>query len=165
MLPTRFVTNAALELLARRLRVLGYDVASHAGARLEELFAAAARDGRTVLTTSARHPRRFAAVPVVRAVGRPADAVRAIAAAHAPAGAPWSRCPACNHVLRAAAAVEARGEVPGRVLREAGPLRHCPGCGRWYWPGSHVARLMAWLEAALGRALTPPGEGGGPPPA
>ena len=33
---------------------------------------------------------------------------------------------------------------------------YCPGCGKWYWEGSHVARLRAWLERALGRAIAGP---------
>jgi uncharacterized protein with PIN domain len=46
--------------------------------------------------------------------------------------------------------MEARGEVPGRVLRMAAPLRFCPNCGKWYWEGSHVARLREWLARTLG---------------
>lgn len=151
---TRFVTDSSLEFLARRLIFLGYDVTVIRSARLEELFAAARRDGRTVLSMSRRHPRAWADVAVI-AVPRddPAAGVRMIAAAHEPAGPPFSRCPACNTTLRRRHPMEARGEVPGRVLREGGPLRYCPMCGKWYWEGSHVARLRAWLEQALGRPL------------
>src|SRR5262249_39141672 len=39
--PTRFATDDSLDHLARRLRFLGFDVVTHKGARLEELFAAA----------------------------------------------------------------------------------------------------------------------------
>lgn len=159
MVPSRFVTDASLDELARRLRFLGYDVLTHRGARLEELFAVAERDGRIVLTPSARHPKRWAHVRVVHAPsGDLAGAVRAISTAHAPAGAPFSRCPACNTALRARTAFEAHGEVPARVARAGGPLTWCPGCGRWFWIGSHVARITAWLEATLGRALD--GDGG-----
>jgi uncharacterized protein len=156
--PSRFVTDTSLELLARRLRMLGYDVASVPGARLEELFDAARRDGRTVLTLSARHPARFADVPALRvARGDPAAALRALAAAHEPAGLPFSRCPQCNTALQRRTAFEASGEVPGRVLRRAPALTYCPQCGKWYWEGTHVARLRAWLEAALGRPLAAAG--------
>lgn len=159
--PTRFVTDASLDLLARRLRFLGYDVVTHRGARLEELFAAARNDDRTVLTLSARHPRKYADVPVMRAPrGDVAAAVRAVADAHAPAGAPWSRCPSCNVALHARSAFEARGEVPGRVARMGVEFRWCPSCARWFWPGTHVAHMTAWLEAALGRPL--PGAADGP---
>jgi uncharacterized protein with PIN domain len=161
----RLVTDASLAFLAHRLVFLGYDVAVIRGARLEELYQAGRRDRRTVLTLSTRHPRRFADVAaVVVPRGDAASALRAIAGAHAPAGAPFSRCAGCNAALQSRHPMEARGEVPGRVLRSARPLHYCPVCGRWYWEGSHVARLRAWLERALGRALPAAGTAGGEPP-
>jgi hypothetical protein len=152
--PARFVTDASLEFLAHRLVFLGFDVAVIRGARLEELFEAGRRQGRTVLTLSSRHPRRFADVPaVVVERGDAAAALRAIASAHQPTGAPFSRCAGCNAALQGRHPLEARGEVPGRVLRQATALQHCPVCGKWYWEGTHVVRLRVWLEQALGRAL------------
>jgi uncharacterized protein with PIN domain len=152
--PARFVTDSSLAFLARRLRFLGYDILVVPGARLEELLELGRAEGRVVLTTSARHPRRFADVSA-RTLPR-SDArelVRAIAADAEPAGAPFSRCPECNVALHRRHAFEARGEVPGRVLRSASWLTYCPSCGKWYWEGSHVARLREWLEQALGRPL------------
>jgi len=161
MPPARFVTDSSLSLLARRLRMLGYDVSVLPGARLEEVLEAAGREGRTALTLSTRHPRRFAGVESLRVErGDPARAVRAIAAASEPSGLPFSRCAECNTALQRRHPFEARGEVPGPVLRQARSLTYCPGCARWYWEGSHVARLRAWLEAALGRPL-PGGEEAG----
>lgn len=163
MPPARFVTDASLEFLARRMRFLGYDVATVRGARLEELFQVAAREGRTVLTLSARHPRKFAAVPAIRIErGNPERAVHRLAEAHEPAGPPFSRCPACNEPLRTRNAFEAQGEVPGRVLRAGRELHFCPTCGKWYWDGTHVARIREWLERALGRPLAPPAKSAPP---
>ncbi len=160
--PTRFVTDASLEQLARRLRFLGYDVVTHRGARLEELFAAAIAEGRTVLTLSSRRPPRRVNVSVVQAPrGDLEAALRAVATAHAPATAPWSRCPACNTALQRRSAFEARGEVPGSVTRMQVPLAWCPACGRWFWPGSHVTRMNAWFERVLG-GRPPGGSEGGP---
>ena len=156
MAPARLVTDASLEALARRLRMLGYDVLILRGARLEELFDAARRDGRTVMTLSERHPRRFADVPVTAVPRDPAHALRAVAGAHEPSGAPFSRCPACNTALQRRHPLEASGEVPGRVLRRARSLTYCPTCGKWYWDGSHVARIRAWLGEALGREVAGP---------
>ena len=152
--PTRFVTDSSLEQLARRLRFLGFDVLTHRGARLEELFDDAAREGRTVLTLSSRRPARHADVPVV-VVSRAdlSDAVRFVVAQHSPATARWSRCPTCNVALQSRSAFEARGEVPSRVTRAGSPLTWCPACGRWFWRGSHVERMERWFEEVLG----PPG--------
>ena len=155
----RFVTDSSLEFVARRLRVLGYDVVSLRGARLEELFELAERDGRVVLTLSCRHPRRFGSVPMI-GLGRedPEAAVREITSRFAPTGPPFSRCAVCNDALQRRHPFEARGEVPGRVLRSSQALSFCPTCGKWYWDGTHVARLRIWLERTIGRALS------GPPP-
>jgi uncharacterized protein with PIN domain len=54
--------------------------------------------------------------------------------------------------------MEASGEVPGAVLRRSSEFRSCPACGKWYWNGSHVARVTRWLEATLGRPLPAPVE-------
>ena len=154
--PTRFVTDASLDQLARRLRFLGYDVLTHRGARLEELFTVAAAQGRTVLTLSARQPRQ-AAVAVVRvARGDEAGAVREVAAHHVPSGPRWSRCPACNSALQLRSTFEAIGEVPARIMRSGWPLSWCPSCGRWFWPGSHVARMNAWFDLVLGPGAAKP---------
>lgn len=159
MQPDRFVTDASLAHVGRRLRLLGFDVAMHRGARLEELFEIAQAEARIVLTRSARHPRRYAGVRVLRVPGTLAEAVRAVATAFAPASAALRRCPTCNTPLQARSAFEARGEVPGRVTRAGGPLTYCPACGRWFWIGSHVSRLREWTQAELGRALDAPEAG------
>ena len=153
--PTRFATDASLDQLARRLRFLGYDVVTHRGARLEELFAAARAEGRTVLTLSARRPRSLADVPAVRVPrGDEPGALRALVASHTATGPRWSRCPACNVALRARSAFEASGEIPARIARSGWPLSWCPSCARWYWPGSHVARMNAWFDRVLGAVAT-----------
>jgi uncharacterized protein with PIN domain len=152
---SRFVTDSSLAFLARRLRFLGFDVQVLRGARLEELMDHGRAEGRVVLTTSTRHPRRYADVAawsLPRIDAR--AAVREIAARAEPAGSPFSRCPECNVALQRRHPFEARGEVPGRVLRSARSLTYCPSCGKWYWEGSHFTRLEAWLEDALGRPLT-----------
>lgn len=149
--PPRFVTDTSLEQLARRLRFLGHDVLTHRGARIEELYDDAARDGRTVLTLSSRRPARHAGVPVIVVPrGELAIAVRMVASQHAPATARWSRCPTCNVALHSRSAFEARGEVPSRVTRAGTPLTWCPSCGCWYWRGSHVVRMERWFDEVLG---------------
>lgn len=146
--------------------MLGFDVVTVRNARLEDLFEVARRDGRIVLTTSTRHPRRHADVAAV-SVSRedPGDAVRAVSEAHASSGPPFSRCPICNHKLVLRTPAEGSGKVPEGILRAGLPLRSCPGCGRWFWHGSHVDRLRRWLGAALGRDVPAAEEGqaGGDP--
>ena len=166
MPPARFVTDTSLEFVAHRLSFLGYDIACLKGARLEELFEAGRREERIVLTLSDRHPRRFADIAAIVAPrGDPAAAVRRVATEHEPASPPFGRCAQCNQALQTRHPMEARGEVPGRVLRSVASVRYCPMCGKWYWEGSHVAHIRAWLERVLGRALPgPPADSERPTP-
>jgi uncharacterized protein with PIN domain len=115
-----------------------------------------------VLTLSTRRPRRWADVPAIAvARGDEAGAVRMLAAGYEPAGAPFSRCAECNTALERRHAVEAQGEVPARARRASAFLHYCPGCGKWYWEGTHVQRIRDWLEQALRRPLEPPAASAG----
>ena len=157
----RFLTDDSLALVARRLRALGFDVEVARGAQLQELFEAARASGATVLTLSNRRAGRHHPVPVITLPrGDAARAVREMALRFAPVGPPFGRCLECNTPLQTRYASEARGEIPASVARLSATLRYCPNCGRWYWKGSHTARLREWLEAALGRPLADPTESG-----
>ena len=156
MAPARFVTDASLALVARRLRALGFDVVTHRGARLEELLAIARSEGRAVLTLSARRTAAMRDLEVITLPRDAAAAVRSIAEGHEPASPPFRRCLACNTALQSRSSFEARGEVPGRVTRQGGPLTYCPSCGQWFWVGTHVEALCRWLSATLDRPIAPP---------
>lgn len=164
--PLRLAADGALERLARRLRVLGYDTIVHRGARLAELLPVAMREGRVVVTASRRPaPRDSTARLLVVPREDLAAGVRAVVAA-GPAGAPaFSRCPRCNGLLARRSPFEAHGEVPGRVIRQARGLRSCTVCGHWYWLGGHTTRLLAWTESALGHPpVLADGDGPASPP-
>jgi uncharacterized protein with PIN domain len=149
----RFVTDSSLDGLARRLRILGFDVVTLRGARLATLFEAAARDGRIVLTHSLRHPRRHAGVPsLTLARGDPGASLRAVSALYRPASPPFSRCPRCNAPLRPRSVAEARDQVPPAVAARATRFHQCPQCGKWYWSGSHVTRMREWVEPLVDRS-------------
>jgi uncharacterized protein with PIN domain len=65
--------------------------------------------------------------------------------------APFTRCMRDNTPLRLAEPAEL-GRIPPHARLLPGPFRACPGCGRLYWPGSHVRRmrerLCRWNRAA-----------------
>lgn len=68
--------------------------------------------------------------------------------------APFTRCLVDNAELDEAGP-DAPGAIPPQARLLGGPLRRCPACGRLYWPGSHVrrmrARLDAWAAPAAGQ--------------
>ncbi len=148
----RYATDTSLAALARRLRVLGYDVIVVEGGTLEAVCRAAAAGGRTVLTMSRRVPRACALVArrVVER-GREADALRSIVAesdADLPA---FGRCTCCNAPLVGSPGPESLAAAPVPPPRGVRVTGQCPGCHRCYWHGSHVDRLRERLADLLGR--------------
>ena len=63
--------------------------------------------------------------------------------------APLSRCGECNDLLTPVPREAALGLVPEHVYHSQAEFRRCPRCGRFYWPGSHPARIIAKLEQLL----------------
>ena len=149
-----WISGSALERVARRLRVLGFDVEPGGAAPLADLIARADATGRGVLTTSFRRPRGALHVPILTLPLDAHAAVRWVAERASAASDPFTRCTVCNHPLQAADPAFAAAAIPADVRAAAAPVRHCPGCGRYYWDGSHTDRLRRWLETALGRPIT-----------
>jgi uncharacterized protein with PIN domain len=152
---SRWIAGSALELVARRLRALGFDVEPGGESRLEDLISHARALDRGVLTTSARRPRAALGVRVLTVPRDPRAGVRMIARAAVPASAPFTRCTVCNHTLEAADTTIASA-VPADVRAAGHAVRHCPRCDRYYWPGSHTDRLRHWLEAVLDHPVEGP---------
>ena len=144
--PARFLVDEMLAALARWLRAAGHDAALAApGAADIDLRAQAHREGRVLVTRD----RTLGAAPgaVLLVSDRVEDQARELTAA---AGvdwlrAPFSRCVMDNTPLAPAGPADLlRMPEESQALR--GPFRVCPGCGRVYWPGSHVRRMRARLE-------------------
>lgn len=75
--------------------------------------------------------------------------------------APLKRCGDCNDLLVQVPRETALGLVPDHVFHTQAKFFQCPRCQRLYWPGSHPARILKRLEAALKgkasrRSLRPP---------
>jgi hypothetical protein len=155
-LAPRFLLDGHLGRLARHLRLLGCDAAHSPQAPDALLAARSAAEDRILLTrdrdllkrTAVRRGYRVRstepftqAVEVLRyfEMGGRLD--------------PFSRCLPCGERLRPADPATAAARVPPGVARTHADYRECPGCGRFYWPGSHYRRLLglvARIRAAAG---------------
>ena len=145
----RFVLDVHLGRLAAYLRMLGFDAVYHNRASDRELVCISTEQKRILLTrdrgllkhsavthgywvreTDSRHQ----AVEVVRRF----DLGRSL---H-----PFTRCLACNELLRAASKDDVCMRVPARVAEWCDEFQECGGCGRVYWRGSHYRRMRRWIE-------------------
>ena len=145
----RLYCDEMLARLGRWLRAAGYDTAIAEGALGDaEIIAGCAAEGRTLLTRD-RHLAAVAEsrVPVMRLaetdLGGQARALRAAFGIDW-MQAPFSRCLVDNTPLIPASS-EMAEQVPPESRGAGGPLRLCSECGRLYWPGGHVRRMLARL--------------------
>jgi uncharacterized protein with PIN domain len=151
--PLRFAADAMLGRLARWLRLVGCDTAYVAHIADGELVRRALEEGRVILTRDRRLPEQWRVphVMVLRSED-PLAQLRQVLRAY---GIDWraqlfSRCAVCNAPLAPEAPERLGDEVPLRVRAEQREFRRCRGCGKVYWPGSHVERIRTTLERAVG---------------
>ncbi len=137
--------------LARWLRLMGFDTVYRRDAADEWLVALAVAEGRWLVTRDTR----LAALrrPGLRTVRVRANDFReqlgeVMKVLGRPAGRALSRCPACNGVPAPITAAQAAGAVPEYTLATQTEFRRCPGCGRVYWPGSHLDGIRRTLAEA-----------------
>jgi uncharacterized protein with PIN domain len=153
-----FLLDVHLERLARYLRMTGIDALMPADADDRAIVEQSLSQRRTVLTrdrrllTRARLQRGY----WLRSQ-RPRDQLAEVVRAFQLEGhvRPFSRCMICNTPVEPVPKADVKDKVPGRVWRNEGPFRRCPGCGRVYWAGSHFRRMGALLD---GLGLAPDGK-------
>lgn len=148
---TRFVLDGHLAALARRLRLLGFDSLYPAEADDGDLVEISQRDQRILLTRDQFLLRRRAVTHgyLLRS-DRPdeqlAEVVRRFQLSRCLE--PFTRCPACNGLLRAVAKADIEDRLPPGTRRTYDRFRTCPDCGRDYWRGAHRARLERLVAEA-----------------
>ncbi len=149
--PLRFLLDVHLGTLARRLRLLGVDTAYESTDIGDPALAARSAAERRVLLSRDRgllHRRELWAGAFVYST-KPDEQLRDVLDRFAPELRPWSRCTACNGLLREATKEEVADRLEGGTQRTYDVFAQCRDCGRAYWRGAHSEQLDAIVEEAL----------------
>lgn len=151
--PLRFLLDIHLGTLTRRLRLLGVDAAyENPDVGDAALAARSAAENRVMLSRDRGLLRRrelFAGAFVYS--HRPAEQLDDVLARFAPKLAPWTRCTACNGVLRQTSKEEMHAILPNGTQRTYDTFAQCADCGQAYWRGAHAERLDAIVAHAMNR--------------
>ena len=143
-----FVADAHLGGLARFLRMLGFDTA-HAPAISDDEIRRLARDEHRIVLTRDRDLLKCRDVlrgRYVRAL-KPEAQLAEVAERYrlAERARPFTRCLHCNLPLAPVEKAAVAHRLPPQVAALHQSFTHCAGCDRFYWPGSHYARMRAVL--------------------
>lgn len=150
----KFLVDQPLRGLAKWLRLAGFDAALTVfAARGEDLPQAVA--GAYFLTRQPGWRRLKRDDVLVLEANHPedqlAEVIRRLAISRRDLAA-LSRCGECNEALVPAPREAALGVVPEHVFHTQAEFFQCPRCRRFFWPGSHHARIAAKLHQALPEA-------------
>ncbi|WP_128380861.1 Mut7-C RNAse domain-containing protein [Streptomyces cavernae] len=149
--PLRFLLDVHLGTLARRLRLLGVDAAYESTDIGDPALAARSAAEQRVMLSRDRgllRRRELWAGAFVYST-RPEDQLRDVLGRFAPELRPWTRCTACNGLLRDATKEEVADQLQGGTQRSYDVFAQCAECGRAYWRGAHHEQLQAIVERAL----------------
>ena len=162
----RFCLDVHLGKLARRMRILGLDVAYRNDLDDDELIELASAEHRVLLTQDRGLLMRRAvrAGAFVRGA-RPDAQLFDILDRFAPPLAPWTRCPACNGPLAPVPKRDIEHLLEPGTRRTYEEFARCQECGRVYWHGAHAPRLdplvLRARQVVAARAACPPPSGPG----
>ncbi|MER8011478.1 MULTISPECIES: Mut7-C RNAse domain-containing protein [unclassified Streptomyces] len=149
--PLRFLLDVHLGTLARRLRLLGVDTAYESTDIGDPALAALSAAEKRVMLSRDRgllRRRELWAGAYVYST-RPEDQLRDILDRFRPELRPWTRCTACNGLLKEATKEEVADQLHGGTQRSYDVFAQCRECGRAYWKGAHHEQLVAIVERAL----------------
>ncbi|MFI1763599.1 Mut7-C RNAse domain-containing protein [Streptomyces sp. NPDC020800] len=149
--PLRFLLDVHLGTLARRLRLLGVDAAYESTDIGDPALAArSAAEQRVMLSRDRGLLRRrelWAGAYIYST--RPDDQLQDVLDRFAPVLHPWTRCTACNGLLKQATKEEVADQLKGGTQRSYDVFAQCTECHRAYWKGAHHDQLEAIVERAL----------------
>ncbi len=143
----RLIADCMLGRLAKWLRLLSYDTVFVHDASDHRLSRMARSEGRVLLTRDrALAARRGLDTILIRSEQLEKQVEQVRDELGPPPDPSLSRCSVCNVVLERLTPGEAADRVPPYIRETHSEFRHCPGCKRMYWPGSHVEAMDEQLE-------------------
>lgn len=148
----RFLTDAHLGALAKRLRLLGFDT-RHASAMDDAEVAAISASERRILLTRDRELLKRKQIShgcYIRQSDPKLQLAYVIQRLDLRRAArPFTRCVECNSMLEESTPAAVADRVPAGVVKRFRQFWTCAGCGRVYWRGSHYQSLSRRVAGAL----------------
>jgi len=143
----RLLADGMLGRLAKWLRLLGYDTAYDNAATDPELAHQARAENRVLLTRDRELSARRGLRTLLIESEVLEEQVHEVQNALGPPPHPsLSRCAVCNAALEPVSPEEVADRVPPYVRRNQSDFQRCPGCGRVYWPGTHLQTMHDLMQ-------------------
>lgn len=138
----KFIADAMLGRLAKRMRLLGLDVLYDPELNDNEIIRLSLEQERVILTRDkALSARPLASKHLFMNSERVEEQWEQVRSSFLLITLPLTRCSECNEPIVPVSRQEVRDLVPQHVYEKIGDFLQCPRCGRIYWDGTHVKRM------------------------
>ena len=150
--PVSFVLDVHLGKLARRMRLLGFDICYRNDLDDAEIMEIADREGRIILTRDLgilKH-RKVMHGYLVRSDQIDCQ-LREVLIRYELYGQIhlWTRCMVCNGLMERVEKAEVLDRLEPKTRLYYEDFHRCSSCDQLYWQGSHFFKIAAWLNEFL----------------
>jgi uncharacterized protein with PIN domain len=143
----KFICDHMLGTLAKWLRMLGFDTSFSPPIDDDELLKIAWREQRILITRDKNiGSYKDARILIVGSDDLDEQLDEVIGAFALKITAPMSRCSLCNTPIEEISKEDCRDKVPPGVFENQNRFWYCPGCGKYYWAGSHWEKINEKIE-------------------
>jgi uncharacterized protein with PIN domain len=154
---SRFVADAMLGSLARKLRILGFDTVYYRSGSDAGVVTLVIEEGRVLLTADrdlASLAERRGAASILLSGKSDAARLRSLRGAAERLAMTLergeSRCAVCNGDLAVVLKSELEGKLPQPIRARHRLFYTCESCGKVYWKGSHWKKLRSYERLLKG---------------
>ncbi len=144
----KFIADVMLGRLAKWMRLLGFDVLYGRAMTDNEVIRLSLEDNRVILTRdTGLASRPLASKHLVITSDKVREQLRQVLDAFHIDTMPGrlTRCSLCNELLVPIAKEEAKDMVPQYVYEKNDSFLRCRKCGKIYWKGTHITRIVKEL--------------------
>lgn len=144
-----FIVDETTGDFARWLRILGFDTKMIKNRRGISLIAIALKEEKLIITRSSKllNKEKECCIHI-----NSTDTISAIVELKETdlltGMKPFSRCIECNTLLQKTSKNNIIGRIPPYIFKRHNKFSLCPRCGRIYWKGSHLKRMVKELQDA-----------------
>ncbi len=141
----KFIADVMLGRLAKRMRLLGFDVLYDRTLHDNEIIRLSLEEDRVILTRdTALAARPLAKNHLLVSADRVQEQMGQVRSTfpHEMSDTPLTRCSVCNEMLMQIVRHEVKDLVPSHIYEKKADFMQCPTCMRTYWRGSHVKSMM-----------------------
>jgi len=145
----KFIADVMLGRLAKRLRLMGFDVLYDRKLNDNEIIRLSLEQDRTILTRDRALVERPLATDhlLIQSDNVQEQLTQLLACFSSPPHTiHFTRCSECNKLLVPISKEDAKDIVPRYVYEKNDEFLQCLECGRIYWKGTHVRRLTILAE-------------------